>query len=456
MNVCVVGGGASARTAAGRIRRLDQQARINLFSKQTEIGYAPCEPPFVLRGRIARWDDIFYPGKFLEERNIDVHLDTEVTDIDRNKKRIIAGGESYPYDKAVLCLGTIPFIPPIPGLDGKNEFTVSTDIADDKVLEKIIPRYTSAGVIGAGAIGIEMCLALVARGYHPVYLLDMLENILPASLDKDMADRVEEVMGEKGIELIMSARIKGIRTKSDKKHILLPDRELEVDFIVLATGARPNVELARNAGIRIGEIGGIAVNQYLQTSDPDIYAAGDCIENWSILTGDKIRNLMVTTAGITGDIAGRNLMSGNSFPYRGALMTFVIDIFDHQIGTVGFTEKAAREKGLDVGSATTTALTARPLYGGKPIHYKLIGDRKTRTLVGAQVISEQAIQGTINELAVIAAERIPLANLMAIDFPYSPLVGLETVVGAIARLLPRLKGNKFKQERLGEYEENIA
>jgi len=442
MNVCIIGGGSSARTAAGRIRGLNQRARINLFSKQAEIGYAPCEPPFVLRGRIARWDDIFYSGKYFEERNIDLYLNTEVTDIDRNKKRIIAGGESYPYDKAVLCLGSMPFIPPIPGLDGKNEYTVSTNIADDKALEKIIPRYTSAAVIGAGAIGIEMCLALVARGYHPVYLLDMLDNILPASLDKDMADTVEQVMREKGIELVMSAGIKGIETISGRKHITLPDRELEVDFIVLATGARPNVELARNTGIEIGETGGIAVNQYLQTNDPDIYAAGDCMENWSILTGDKIRNLMVTTAGITGDIAGRNLMSGNSLPYRGALMTFVIDIFDHQIGTVGFTEKAARERGLDVGSAATTALTARPLYGGKPIRYKLIGDRKTRTLVGAQVISEQEIQGTINELAVIAAERIPLANLMAIDFPYSPPVGRETLVKAIAGLLSGLKASK--------------
>jgi len=248
-------------------------------------------------------------------------------------------------------------------------------------------------------------------------------------------------MREKGIELIMSARITGVKTKSGKKHLILPDRELEADFIMLAAGARPNVELARNAGIRIGETGGVAVNQYLQTSDPDIYAAGDCIENWNMITGAKTRNLMVTTAGITGDIAGRNLISGNSVPYRGALMTFVIDIFGHQIGTAGFTEKAAREKGLDVGSATTTALTARPNYGGKPIRYKLIGDRKTRTLVGAQVISEQAIQGTMNELAVIIAEKIPLANLMAIDFPYSPLVGQETVVEAIARLLPKLKTN---------------
>jgi len=439
MNICIIGGGASARTAAGRLRRLDQQAQIDLFTKQAEIGYAPCEPPFVLRGGMVSWDDIFYPGKYFQERNITVHENTEITHIDRNSKRIISAGESYAYDRALLAVGSTPFIPPIPGLDGKNEFTVSTNIADTKEIEQVIPKHSSAAIIGAGAIGIEMCLALAARGYRHVYLLDMQDHILPSSLDKDMAEKVEEIMQHKGIELIMSARITSVTSTSGRKHIALSDRELEVDFMVLAAGARPNVELARNAGIKIGDTGGIAVNQYLQTNDPAIYAAGDCIENWDIITGSKMTHFMVTTAGITGDVAGRNMVLGNSVPYRGALMTFVIDIFGHQIGTVGFTETAAREKGLDVGSAITTALTARPRYGGKPIHYKLIGDRQTRTLVGAQVISEQPIQGTINELAVIIAERIPIANLLGLDFPYSPLVGLETVVGAAARLLPKLK-----------------
>jgi NAD(P)H-nitrite reductase large subunit len=147
--------------------------------KQTRIGYAPCEPPFVLKGRIANYDDIFYAGNYFEERNVNVHLDTEVTDIDRNKKRIIASGESYSYDKAVLCLGTSPFIPPIPGLYGDNEFTMSTNIADNNALEKIIPRYSSAAVIGAGAIEVEMRPAFVTRGYHPVYLLDTIDHSCP-------------------------------------------------------------------------------------------------------------------------------------------------------------------------------------------------------------------------------------------------------------------------------------
>jgi len=437
MKVCIIGAGAGGRGASGRIRQLDKQAQIDIFSTQSEIGYAPCEPPFVLRG-VARWDDIFYPGKFFEERNITVHLSTEVTDILREEKRIIAGGKSYPYDKIILSPGAIPSIPPIPGLDGKNEFTLSTNIADGRALDEIIPKYTSAAVIGAGAIGVELTLALMARGYKGVYLLEMLENILPAGLDKDMAGKVEPVMQEKGIELIPSASISSARSESGRKRIILPDRELEIDLIFLTTGARPSVGLAQKAGIETGETGGILVNQYLQTSDPDIYAAGDCMENWDMMTGAKTRRLMVTTAGRTGGVAGENLVKGNSTPYEGTLMTFAIEIFGNQIGAAGFTERFAREKGFDVVSATMSSPTSRPHLGGKILHHKLIADRRTGTLVGAQVISEEIIRGTVNELALAIAEKVPLHRLALLETPYSPAVGRDPIEDGIRELIHKL------------------
>jgi NADH oxidase (H2O2-forming) len=437
MKLCIIGAGAGGRSASGRIRQLDKQAQIDIFSTQSEIGYAPCEPPFVLRG-VANWDDIFYPGKFFEERNITVHLNTEVTDILRKEKRITAGGKSYPYDKLILSPGSVPSIPPIPGLDGKNEFTVSTNIADDRAIEKIIPKHTSAAVIGAGAIGVELTLALVARGYQKVYLLDMLENILPAGLDKDMASKVEPVMQEKGIELVLSASISSIKNESGRKRIILPDRELEVDLIFLTTGARPNVELARKAGIEIGETGGILVNQYLQTSDPDIYAAGDCLENWDMMTGSKTRRLMVTTAGRTGNVAGENLVSGNSLPYEGTLLTFTIEIFGYQIGAVGLTERVAREKGLDIICATSTFPSTRPRYGGKLVHSKLIADRQTGTLIGVQIVSEEMIRGLVNEMALAIAEKVPLHRLARLETPYSPAVGMDPIGVGVGQLIRKL------------------
>jgi NADH oxidase (H2O2-forming) len=436
MKVCIIGAGAGGRSASGRIRQLDKQAQIDVFSTQNEIGYAPCEPPFVLRG-VARWDDIFYPGKFFEERNINVHLNTEVTDILRDEKRIIAGGESYYYDKLILSPGAVPSIPPIPGLDGNNEFTLSTNIADGRALEKIIPKYTSAAIIGSGAIGIEMTLTLAARGYSKVYLL-VRRGILRAHLDDDMSKKLEEVIRDNGVELVLPAKIESITSNAEKKHIRLSDRELEVDFVFMATGAKSNVELASKAEIETGETGGILVNEYLQTSAPDIYAAGDCLELWDSITGSKTQHLMVNTAGTTGDIAARNLVSGNSTPYKGILMTFVIEIFGHQVGAVGLTERFAREKEVDVVSVTRSSPTSRPHLGGKILHYKLIADRQTGTLVGAQVISEEMRRGTLNELALAIAEKVPLHRLALLESPYSPAIGRDPIGDGVRGLLSKL------------------
>jgi len=435
MKVCIIGGGAGGRSASGRIRQLDKEAQIDVFTNQSEIGYAPCELPFVLRGSIVTWEDIFYPGDFFKERQINLHVNTEVTDILREEKLIIAGGESYAYDKAILSLGAIPSIPPIPGLDGRNEFTLSTNIADARTLGTVIPRYASAAVIGAGAIGIEIILALMAQGYRSLYLLDIMENILPASLDKDMTGKIEAVMRQKGVEVILPARINSVRRKSTRKCLILPDRELEVDFIFFATGVKPNVGLVQKAGLQIGSTGAVAVNDYLQTSDPDIYAVGDCMENWDVITGSKTRRLMVTTAGITGEVAATNLVLGNTIPYQGTAMTFIIEIFGHQLGSVGFTERLARGKGMDVVSHISTSLSTRPKYGRKPIHCKLIAERGARNLVGAQVISKASIRGAIDELALAIACKIPLDKLAQLDTPYSPAVGGDQVRWTVRELM---------------------
>ena len=438
MKVCIIGAGAGGRSASGQIRELDKQAQIDIFSTQSEIGYAPCEPPFVLKG-VSNWENVFYPGKFFDERNIAVHLNTEVTGISRKEKYIIAGNQRYPYDKLILSTGAIPSVPPIPGLDGTNELTLSTNIADGRALEKIIPNYSSAAVIGAGAIGVEITLALIARGYHKVYLLDMMENILPAGLDKDLAKKVERVMHDKGIELIMNASITEIKNDSGRKHIILTDRKLEVDLIFLSTGARPNTELARQAEIEIGETGGVLVNKFLQTSDDDIYAAGDCMENWDMITGSKTRRLMVTTAGRTGSVAGENLVKGNSIPYEGTLMTFVIEIFDNQIGAAGFTERLAKEKGLDIVSTMVSIPTSRPHLGNNILHQKLVADRRTGTLIGAQVISKETIMGTINELSLAITEKVPLYRLALLETPYSPAVGRDPIGDGVRRLLSKFE-----------------
>jgi NADH oxidase (H2O2-forming) len=441
MKVCIVGGGGGASNAANIIRSLDKEARIDIFTNRGEIGNLPCEIPFVLKGTLPSWESSFaFRDRFYKERDIGVHLDTEVTEILREEKCIVAGGESYQYDKVVLDTGATPVIPPIPGLNGHNEFTLSTGLSPARVFEEAIPTYASAAVIGTGQIALETAAILQARGYNHVYLLGRSDRILRAYLDEDMVSVVEEKIRENSVELILGAGNLRVTTRGEKKFLFLSDREIEVDIIFLAAGAEPNSGLAQRAGIEIGETGAVAVNEYLQTSDPDIYAIGDCMENWDTLTGTRRRYQTATNAAKTGRIAGRNLVLGNVLAYQGTVMTFVTEVYGCEVGTVGLTEDYAREQGFDVVTSTTTSSTRRRAFGGVPITIKLIADRTSRTLLGAQITSEEMVAGKIDRLAVAIAEKVPLQRLSLIDTCYSPTVGAgyEAVTMALDRLLEKV------------------
>lgn len=440
MRVCIIGTGDSGATAANQIRRLDSEAQVDVFTRRGALGCPPCEMPLVIGGSVATWDELirgFRQISFWEKRDINLHLNTEVTDIVKDRKCIVAGGKKYDYDKLILALGATPTIPPFPGLDGKNEFALSTDMADGVALENAIGRCSEAAIVGGGFIGLEIAAALKERGYSKVYLL-VRRGILRAYLDDDMAKILEDVISKNGVELILPAKIERITSKGERKVVSLSDRELEVDFILFATGAQPNVELARKAGLKIGETGAIAVNQFLQTSDSDIYAIGDCVENWDIITGSKRQHHLATNAIRTGYIAGRNAILGNRMTYQGTVMPFITKVFGHQIGAVGFTGREARERGLDAVSVAVDTPRLRERFGGRPAHYRLIADAKTKTLIGAQVISEEIVSGTVDKLAVAIACQMPLTKLVQIDSSYSPHVQEDQIAVPMHRLIDKL------------------
>lgn len=440
MRVCIVGGGGGASNAANIMRRLDKGAQIDIFTDRAEIGNQPCEIPFVLKGDLPSWNDTFvFTRKFYDQRNVTVHLNTEVTEIIRSEKRLIAGAESYSYDKLILDLGATPAIPPIPGIDGQNEFVLTTSLKTARVFQEAIPQHSTAAIMGTGQIALEVAAVLKANNYERIYLLGRSESLLRAYLDKDMAERIEARVRDNGVDLILSARIRSITSQNGKKILSLPDQELKVDFVFFATGSRPNVGLAQKAGLEIGETGGILVDEYLQTSDPDIYAIGDCTENWDAISGWKRLYQTATSAARGGRIAANNLVRGNVLPYQGTTMPFIMEAFGYQVGTVGFTESYARERDLDVLSNIMTTATRRRAFGGKTIHIKLIASRKTRTLVGAQILSEEMVAGKIDRLAVAIAARVPVERLAVIDTCYSPTVGTayEPLIMALDEL--RLK-----------------
>jgi NADPH-dependent 2,4-dienoyl-CoA reductase/sulfur reductase-like enzyme len=440
MRICIIGTGDAGATAANQIRRLDSKAQIDTFSQRDKLGIPPCEMPLVIGGDIASWDELvrgFRDISFWEKRNIGMHLNTEVTEIASQEKYLIAGGKRYSYDKLILALGATPSIPSLPGLNGSQEYALSTDIADGMALASIIPEFAEVAIIGSGFIGLEIAAALKARGYSKVYLL-VRQAILRAHLDQEIAEKVEDVVRGNGVEVIMPANMKSLTSDGGKKRVILSDRELEVDFIFFGTGAEPNVGLARKAGLEIGETGAIAVNQYLQTSDPDTYAIGDCMENWDMITGFKRQHQLASNAIRTGYIAGRNAALGNALAYGGTVMPFITKIFGHQIGAVGLTEREAREKGLEAVSVTVDTPRLRERFNGRPARYKLIADGKTKTLIGAQLVSEEIVSGTVDKLAVAIASKMPVIKLVQIDSCYSPHVQEDQLAAPIHRLLDKL------------------
>ncbi|HDI79030.1 MAG TPA: hypothetical protein ENF54_05265 [Desulfobacteraceae bacterium] len=437
MKACIIGAGDAGSIAALQIRRLNPDAEIDVFSKRVELGCPPCEMPLVLKGAVNKWEDL-YRGlrlpSFYEKRNIKLHLNVEVTDILRDEKAIISKGKKYHYDKLILALGATPSLPSFPGMDGRNEFTLSTDIVDGRDLGEAILKNNRAAIIGGGFIALEIADALKSRGYDKVYLL-VRRDIMRAYLDKDMSEKIKQGLRENGVELILPAKIERISSKNRGKQIILASREIEVDFIFFGTGTRPNVELARKAGLQLGETGAIWVNQYLQTSDPDIYATGDCMENWDLIIGAKRRIQLATNAIRTGYIAGRNSVLGNKISYEGTVMPFVTKIFGYQVGAVGLTERAAKERGLDVVSVLVNTPWLRQRFDGRPTWYKFIAERKTQRLIGAQLISEEIVSGTIDKLAVAIANKMPLIKLVQIDSCYSPHVQEDQIAVPLQRLI---------------------
>jgi NADPH-dependent 2,4-dienoyl-CoA reductase/sulfur reductase-like enzyme len=253
-----------------------------------------------------------------------------------------------------------------------------------------------------------------------------------------MAKLVRETLSADGVELIMPAAVESIQSKGQKKCLILADREIEADFAFFATGATPNVALAQDEGLQIGETGGIVVNEYLKTSDPDVYAAGDCMENWDVIVGSKRQHQLATNAIRTGYIAGRNAVLGDAIAYRGTSMPFVAKIFGLEVGSVGFTEREAHEKGFDTATVMVETPWLKQRYNGSPAHYKLIGDRKSKAFLGAQIISKETVAGVVDKLSVALAAGIPLIELLQIDSCYSPLVQEDLFAVPLQRLIDEL------------------
>lgn len=417
MKVVVIGSGTAGSNFALFARKMDRKAEILVIGKERTMQYSPCALPFVLSGRIEKLEDIVvFPEEFYKKQRINMMLETEVKGIDRERKVVITDRGEISYDKLILAVGSRAFVPPIKGIEGEGVFTLKSmeDVSRIQAyLEERKPK--KAVVIGAGLIGLEGAVAFRELGLD-VLVVELLPHLLPTMLDRDMASIVQKHLEERGIKFMFGAGV-GEIIGDPVRAVKIGGNEVEADLVLVATGVRANTDLAKKAGLDVNR--GIIVDEYLRTSDPDIYAIGDCAETFDAVTGKRTLSQLGTTAVRMAKIAAINALGGRE-KFKPVFNTAITELFDLEIGTFGMTQERAGKEGIKVVIGKFKGSTKPEYYpGGKPITVKLIFDMDKK-LIGAQIVGGERVWGRIMTLSMAAQKGATLEDIAYAETAYAP------------------------------------
>jgi len=426
--IVIVGGVAGGASAAAKARRCSEDAEIIMFEKGPEIAYANCGLPYYLSGVIDDRENLLIvtEKRFRRRFRVDVRTNREVIRIDRARKTVIVrngetgGIEEESYDRLILSPGSTPVIPPLPGVDLPFVFTFKTLEDTDRVYQYLQGKHPrEAVIVGGGLIGMEVTENLGLKGLK-VSIVEKLDQILPF-LDWDMAELVRQHAEERGVKFYLSQGLKVIESRNGSGLVHTETGQtLKADLVILSLGIRPNVALAREAGLEIGQTGGIKVNEFMQTSDPDIFAAGDCVESVQRVTGKPVLTPMGSAANKQGRAAGANAM-GRKIPVKGFVGTVILKVFDLTIAKTGLSEAEARREGFDpLVTFIHPGHIAGYYPGSKPLHIKTIADRTSGRLLGGQVIGEEGVDKRIDVLATAIYHEMEIQELLQLDLAYAP------------------------------------
>lgn len=429
--VLIVGGVAGGASAAARLRRVDEKAEIIMLEKGQYISYANCGLPYYIGGAIReRKNLLVQTAQAMKARfNIDVRELSEVTRIDRQKKVVevkdIRGGGTYEesYDVLVLSPGAAPVRPPIPGINSPNIYTLR-DIPDTDSIKGFLDkkRPESAVVVGGGFIGLEMAENLHAAGLK-VDIVEALDQVM-APLDYEMASIIHNHIRSKGCGLHLKDGVKAFEPEGSKTTVVLQSgSRIPADMIILSIGVRPNNSLAKEAGLEIGVTGGIKVNEYLQTSDPNIYALGDAIEVTDYISGNPVLIPLAGPANKQGRIVANNI-SGRRETYKGTQGTAIAKVFDLAAASTGANEKTLKKLGKEPGKdyiTTTTHSASHAGYypGGSTMAIKTIYTTEGRVL-GAQIAGFDGVDKRIDYIAIAVRHRMTVHDLQEFELAYAP------------------------------------
>ena len=423
MRIVIIGAVAAGTSAAAKARRNDDFAEIVIYEKDKDISYSGCGLPYYIGGDIEDINELTPRDvKFFKDKyDIEVKIQHEVISVDPDKKVLIIKNlltdEEFEdhYDKLVLATGASPFIPKIEGIDKKHVFFLR-NVENARDIKFFIEenKPTKAVIAGTGFIGFEVLESLVNYSID-VTIVEVADKITP-NLDIDMASFLENTLVKKGIKILKSTSINKIL---DKEIILSNDSTLDADLVIMATGVRPNVSLAKQMGVKLGITGAIEVNDRMETSITDVYAAGDCIETFNIITGKPVYRPLGTTANKTGRIAG-DALSGGSLTYRGNLSTGIFKLFDLSIGSSGLSEKEAITEGYDVEVVHNIKPNKPSYMNGQEMVIKAIADRKSKRLLGVQIVGYEGVDKRIDVFATLLTYKATVDELFHLDLSYAP------------------------------------
>ena len=419
--IIVIGSGAAGMSAASAARKASSDAQITVFTEDEDIAYSPCAIPWGIEGR-SGWDEIVMhtPEFYEKERNIKVVTRTRVESVDGDAKTVTAGGQTYPYDALVIATGGRVFVPPVPGAD--------------------------LAIGGAGVIGLELAVAIREMG-KDVTVIEMMDQVIPRIADKDMADEIQEHLESKGIKFVMKAPIQAVNGYGKVSSVTAAGQEYPCGLMIFATGVRANLDIPKALGLDVGQLNALiaapTLNAYRRGRlVPDVYVAGDLVQCESAVMPGATMSQLGSTAVRQGLVAGNNAAGGEKKLFGPVASPWVSVIGDKQIAGTGLSLGLASWYGIDTATGSASGLTRARYYpGGKELRVKVIADRTTHRIVGAQIIAGEEATGRIDWLTSAIVNGMTAEDfLMRSENAYCPPTSMvrDVVIAAVEDLCRQL------------------
>ncbi len=422
--IIIIGSGAAGMSAASAARAADPDAEITVFTEDRDVAYSPCMIPWVLEGK-STWDNMIMhdPAWYAKNRNINILTETTVESVVNDTPRgapavrtVTAGGKTYEYDSLVLATGGKVFIPPIEGTDLKGVFTVRT-VKGGQEIEAYLKQSQNVVIAGAGVIGLELALSLVNIGKN-VTVIEMMGQVIPRIADQDMADNIQEYLETKGVKFMMKTPVQGVIGTGKVEAVNAGGQTVPCDMVIFATGVRANTDIAKQLGLDIGQLGAICAAPTLQAYKrgrlcPDIFVCGDVLQCQSAIYAGPTMSQLGSSAVKQGKIAGSNA-AGKKLEFGPVASPWISVVGEKQIAGTGMSLGLASWYGAETATGKAVGLSrARYFPGAKELIVKVVADKNTHRLIGAQIISGEDATGRIDWLTSVIISRVTAEEFLA-------------------------------------------